>query len=264
MDRLAGEFRGAVTARLVSCGVDVVFCQWGVDLELCHCLAQEGVAVVSYVPAKDIERLALCLACPITPRAQDLQPELCGRFASIELLEVPLGAEAVMLVAEERGACSGVATVLLREDGSTQDAARSQRALTKGIAVAATCLASPRVMAGGGATEVALYRHLCAEAGRRHGVEARVFRAYAESVLGVVATLAENAGLTPALAEAELVAIHQRGQGHHGITPEGTMEDMPSMGVAEPLAGHAGVLRHATELACALCKVVGGAVPCGQ
>lgn len=69
------------------------------------------------------------------------------------------------------------------------------QALENGVSVAFTCLQHPELVSGGGSAEVALN---CAV--RKHtqenctGLEARVMEAWADALLSIVITLAENAG----------------------------------------------------------------------
>ena len=128
MDRLSSEFRDSAVSALVSCGVEVVFCQWGIDLELCHALAMRQIAVVTWVAGPDLERVAMTLKASICPRVEDLTPDQCGSFLAIDQIQVPSNADPVLVVRGVADCC--VSTILVRSTVTNEaDSSRKIRAL---------------------------------------------------------------------------------------------------------------------------------------
>ena len=76
MQQVGVTYAEEAAEALDSSGVEIVFCQWGIDLELCHLLASKEIAVVTWVAGHDLERVAMAVSAVICPRVQDLKAPL--------------------------------------------------------------------------------------------------------------------------------------------------------------------------------------------
>jgi chaperonin GroEL (HSP60 family) len=79
------------------------------------------------------------------------------------------------------------------------------RVLHDAISIASMCLQDPRLVVGGGSVEAEL--HMVVRSHARDncsGIKSKVLEEWANAVLAVVRTLAENAGVNPAVTQVRL------------------------------------------------------------
>jgi len=257
-----GSLEDAFCAQAVevlrACNVQLVLCQWGLSPLLCHALATHQIAVVTWIPGRALEQAALAVGAVISPRIEDLQEHMCGCAVRCWAMPVALAEEPALVLEGEAGA---VATMLV-QPGAQALSEASLQALKDGVAAAATLLRHPELVTGGGSAEAAVHSalqsHIHTES---QGLESRVMEAWADAVLSIVVTLAENAGVNAAAAQAELLAHHRKGCVHHGVSVEGDICSMVELSVFESLQVKEMILRQATEMATTLVKIDGNVVP---
>jgi chaperonin GroEL (HSP60 family) len=131
-----------------------------------------------------------------------------------------------------------------------------KRAMSDGIGDIAAALKDGKVVAGAGATEVEVAKHLRKYAESLSGREQLAVQAFADAMEIIPITLAENAGLDPIDVLTELKAAHDKGQKWAGIDVfSGKVMDAWKKGVIEPLKIKTQAVSSASEVAVMILRI---------
>jgi chaperonin GroEL (HSP60 family) len=114
-----------------------------------------------------------------------------------------------------------------------------------------------QVVAGGGAVEAEVTKRLRDYASTIGGREQLAVEAFADSLETVPKTLAENAGLEPIDIMVELRSAHEKPKGYsYGVDVfTGTISDMYTKGVLEPLSVKEQAIKSASEAASMILRI---------
>lgn len=176
--------------KIIATGANVLFCQKGIDDLAQHYLAREGIFAVKRVRKSDIERLEKATGANLATNLEDLGPEDLGKAGMVYEKKI---FDEIMIFVEESPDPKAV-SIILR--GSTKHVAEEvERAVDDAIGVVAATIEDQKVVAGGGAAEMAIARGLKDYADTISGREQLAVSAFAEALEVVPKTLAENAGL---------------------------------------------------------------------
>ena len=241
----------AMVDKILEAGANVVICQKGVDDLAQHYLAKAGVLAVRRVKKSDMTRIARATGGKIVSSVKELSVEDLGEAGSV--YEKKLGDDTYIYVAEAPNPRS--VTVILR--GSSKYATdEAERAFTDAISVVRNAIEDQKMLPGGGFPEIYLNGKLNEFADTQTGKERLAIQAFAESLLVIPTTLAENAGLDPLDIVAELKAAHSEGTpnigldlSQHNVGVLGKPGDMLKIGVLEPIRVKRQALKSASEAA---------------
>lgn len=236
---------------ITATGASMVCCQKGVDDLAQHFFAKKGVYVLRRVKKSDMELLAKATGGRIVTDLKDLTAADLGGAGMVE--EVKVGEEAMTYVRE----CKNPRSVTLLVRGSTEHViAEVKRALDDALGDVAAALQDGFVVAGAGAPEIELARHLRVFAEGLGGREQLAVLAFAEAVEVIPRTLAENAGLDPIEVITELKAAHDKGRKWAGINVfTGKVMDAWKEGVIEPLKIKTQAVSSAAEVAVMILRI---------
>ena len=230
LDREEAELRGYVDA-LVDAGVDVVFCQKGVDDLAQHFMAKAGLLAFRRVKKSDMKKLAMATGARVVSKIADLEADDLGDAGLVEQRHV--GEDELFFVEE----CETPGSVSLVLRGGTEHVVEEvERSITDALEVVRVTIEDGRVVPGGGAPEIELALSLRDYADSVGGREQLAVEAFADAIEVVPRTLAINAGLDPIDTLVELRAAHADGRTSAGLsTLEKAVADMEAEGVVEPL-----------------------------
>ena len=176
--------------KIVDAGANVLFAQKGIDDLAQHYLSKAGVLAVRRVKKSDIEKLSRATGANVITNLDDLTADDLGIAGTVE--ERKISGEEMIFVEE----CSGAKSVTLFVRGSTKHIVDEiVRAIEDAIGVVAATVEDDKVVAGGGAPEIAMAKKLKDYAESISGREQLAVNAFAEALEIVPKTLAENAGL---------------------------------------------------------------------
>jgi thermosome len=176
--------------QIVATGANVVFCQKGIDDLAQHLFAREGIIAVKRVRKSDMERLGKATGGQLVTNIEDLTSEDLGYAGKVYEKKI---FDEILIFVEE---CSEPKAVSIILRGSTRHVAEEvERAVEDAIGVVAATLEDGKVVAGGGAPEVAIAKGLREYADTISGREQLAISAFAEALEIVPKTLAENAGI---------------------------------------------------------------------
>jgi len=243
-----------IVKRVKDSGATLAICQWGFDDEANHLLLHHQLPAVRWVGGPDIELIAIATGGRIVPRFEELTPEKLGKAGSVR--EISFGtAKDRMLVIEDCPNSKAV-TILVR-GGSKMIVEEVKRSLHDAICVVRNFVREPRVVYGGGATEIACSLEINKEADKISSLEQYAYRGFADALETIPLALAENSGLAPMQTLTEVKAKQVADKNPNlGIDCQnvGTF-DMSIQGVLEPLHSKKQQIILATQLVKMILKI---------
>ncbi len=176
---------------LKSANIDCLVTRDGIEEEAHAMLAAAGILAYRRVERPEIEHLCRATGARPVFDVDDIQDEDVGRFASIRE-EKWHGVEHAIF----EGSQSQGVTVVLR--GSTaMRLEEAERAFNDAIGVACQLIREPKLLPGGGATQIALARRLRRHAETIPGREQMAIEGFAAALESIPRILAANAGMDP-------------------------------------------------------------------
>ncbi len=231
--------------KVKSSGATVLFCQKGIDDLAQYFLAKEKIFAVRRVKQSDLEKLSRACGAKIVSNWKELSAEDLGKAGLVR--EEKVGEEEMVFV--EKCLNPRAMTLLIR--GGTEHVAEEiKRAVTDAVGDLSAALKDGRVVAGAGAVEMELAKHLRKYSSTLSGREQLAVQAFAETLEIIPRTLAENAGLDPIDVLTKLRSAHDQGQKWAGIDVfSGEVIDAWKNKVIEPLKIKTQALSSAAEVA---------------
>ena len=238
---------------LQSIGVTLLACREGIDDDIRFALNDAGIQAFRRVAREDLELLARGCGATLVHDVKHATVQDLGAFIESKN-EMWNGVSHWIVETEEGGA-----TFIAR--GSTTDVlGEVERCFGDALGVACQLIEEPLLLAGGGATQIALARKL-----RRHGEtipgrEQLAIEAFADALEIIPRVLAENAGLDPINTLLEIVASQSNANGdcshHFGLNVNTrNSSNMVDDGILEPLRITRQAISGATEAAVSILRI---------
>jgi chaperonin GroEL (HSP60 family) len=245
------ELRGYADA-IATVGADVLFVDGDVDDRVGSYLAEEGILAFEGVDSDDAKAICSATGTTRVGSADTLEAEDLGEAGSVSVQK--FGDEELVFV--EGGAAAESVTVFAR-GGTEHVVDELERALTDALDVVTAALDAGGVVAGAGATEIAIADHIRESSASVEGRKQLAVEAYADAVDVLPRTLAENTGMDPIDALVDLRAAHED-TGRAGIISEGqtgVIDDPVDYGVLDPAAVKREAIESATEAATMIVRI---------
>jgi len=251
LDEQAFELRAKVQA-IIDSGANVVVSRGGINTLAQTMLAHAGIMSVRRVKENDLWWLEKATGAKITRDIDSISQSDLGYAGRV--CERLVGDDRMVFVEECKNPHS--VTVLLRA-GSSKVLDEFHRSILDALHVLADFIASPSVVAGGGAAEALAARAVRKSAMTVKGREQLAILKFADALEEIPLTIAANAGMDVIDTQAQLrMAGAKKEDGWCGINAlERRVQDMLALGVIEPLAVKEQVLATATEVADLLLRV---------
>ncbi len=250
LDEEEKMLRDMVT-KVKEAGITVLLCQKGIDDMVQHFLAREGIMAARRLKKSDMEALAKATGAKVVSSVEELSASDAGFAEAVE--ERKIGNDKLIFV---EGCKNPKAVSILIRGGTERIVDEAERSIHDALCVVKDVVEDPRIVAGGGAAEVEVARALRAYAEKLVGRQRLAVSAFADAIEVIPTTLAENAGMDPIDATAELQSRHAKGEKWVGVdAAEGKVKDMESLLVLEPMAVKAQAIKSATEMATMLLKI---------
>lgn len=244
MDQEEKMLKDMVT-KVTSSGATVVFCQKGIDDNAQHYLAKAGILAARRVKKSDMEALSRATGAKIVTNLNDLTKNDIGHSGLVHEKRVA-GDEMIFV---EKCKTPKSVTILIR-GGTEHVVDEVERAMEDAVKGIAATLELSKAVAGGGATEIEVARHLRKYADTFKGREQLAVNAFADAIEVIPRALAENAGLDPIDKLANLRSEHDKGQVNAGLDVfTGKVHDTFRAGVVEPLKIKLQAIKSASESA---------------
>lgn len=202
-----------------------------------HFLERYGQMVITTASKFELRRICDVVQATSQMRAGAVKPSEIGVCENVA--EVEYGDTTVMNFQRAEGETANMSTIIVRASSKNllDDA---ERAINDGVNVYRQLTRDPRLVPGGGATEIMLAKQISEYADTISGLEQYAIRAYAEAFEIVTGSLAKNSGRLATEVNAELYAAHSEGKALMGVNVQ--MEstdnicDMAEAGVWDCLA----------------------------
>uniref|UniRef100_A0A5S6QYG0 T-complex protein 1 subunit gamma n=1 Tax=Trichuris muris TaxID=70415 RepID=A0A5S6QYG0_TRIMR len=232
---------------------NLVFCEKGVSDLAQHYLLRENISVIRRIKRTDSDRLAKVTGATIVHDPSDLTERDVGTKATEFYIE-KIGDEYFTFVINEKDAKA--CTLLLR--GPNKDILNEmERNLQDALHVVRNVFQNPKVLPGGGATEMAIAQVIKEKADSVKGEQQFVYRAVADAFEIIPRTLLQNSGADVIRTMTALRAKHTEAGnetlGIDGVT--GEMADMNKLNVWDPLTVRVQVYKTAIETAILLLRI---------
>ena len=231
--------------KITNSGASVVLCQKGIDDLAQHYLAKQKIVACRRVKKSDMEALAKATGARIVSNLDDLAAEDLGYAKIVE--EKKIGGESMTFVRE----CKEPKAVTILVRGSTEHVVDEvDRSIDDAIGSVISAVESGKILAGAGAPEAEVSKHLRKFAERFSGREQLAIKAFADALEVIPRSLAENAGLDPIDILVELRAAHEQGKINSGVgVQNGNIIDAFSNGIVDPLKVKTQAIKSAAEAA---------------
>jgi len=248
------EYFREMVQKIQDTGANLVICQWGFDDEANHLLYQNKLPAIRWVGGVEIELIAIATGGRIVPRFSEVSKEKLGAAASVR--EITLGTtKDRMLVIE--GCPNTKAVTIFVQGGNKMVIEEAKRSIHDALCVVRNLVRNNDVIYGGGATEISCSLAVSRAADQHTGLEQYAIRAFAEALDSIPIALAENSGLSPieALAEVKARQISESNP-RLGIDcmQKGT-NDMRLQGVVDPLISKQQQFMLATQVVKMILKI---------
>lgn len=232
--------------------IDVLFCQKSIDDRLKALLAQAGILAFERTRQDEVHKIQRATGAAPIMRLEELNVNAVGHAHVVE--RRTLGSSEFTLV---RDSASTQVSLLLR-GGTDHVVDETERIIVDAIDLLTSFDASPGVLPGGGATEVALAADLRTWSRSIDDRTQIVVDAVADALETIPCTLARNAGHDPIDTLLELRHRHDSGDVAAGIDVEtGDVTDMYSRGIVAPIRLSERLLANATEAVTSILRIDG-------
>eukprot|EP00977_Amphora_coffeiformis_P025785 scaffold22145_cov167-Amphora_coffeaeformis.AAC.7 len=255
--RLEEEYVANMCQEIIASKPDIVITEKGVSDLAQHYLAKANITAFRRLRKTDNNRIARAVGATVVSRTDEIQESdigtKCGLF---EMRKIGNDWFCYLTDCAEPKAC----TIVLR--GGSKDVLNElERNLQDAMQVVRNVVYHPKLVPGGGATEMAVAVGL-RQAGLSSitGIQQGPFLAVAEAMEVIPRTLLQNCGVSVIRALTQLRAKHaaiEDGKpctwGINGDT--GELVDMNDYGIWEPLSVKAQVIKTAIESACMILRI---------
>jgi thermosome len=240
-----------MVAKVKGANISVLFCQKGIDDMVQHFLAREGIMAARRLKKSDMEALAKATGAKVVSSVDELSATDAGYADSVE--ERKIGSDKLIFV---EGCKNPKAVSILIRGGTERIVDEAERSIHDALCVVKDVVEEPQIVAGGGAVDIEIARKLRIYAEKLKGRERLAISAFADAIEVLPTTLAENAGMDPIDAMAELQSRHAKGEKWAGVEALASkIVDMEKFEVLEPMVVKAQAIKSATEVATMLIKI---------
>lgn len=246
------EYIEQICASIVAFKPDIVITEKGVSDLAQHYFLKAGITAFRRLRKTDANRVARACGATIVNRPEEIQESDIGTGCG--LFEVrKIGDEYFVYLekCEDAKAC----TVVLR--GGSKDVLNEiERNLQDAMQVVRNVLFDPRMLPGGGATELAIAEAISRGTSEIEGISKWPFAAIGNALEVIPRTLAQNCGANVIRVMTELRTKHSAQEstwGVNGITGEAA--DMTNLQIWEPYCVKTQTLKTSIESACLILRI---------
>lgn len=232
---------------------DLVITEKGISDLAQHFLMKHGISAIRRLRKTDNNRIARVTGATIVHRTDEIQEKDIGTDCGLfEIRKIGDEYFAFLEECKTPKAC----TIVLR--GASKDVLNEiERNLHDAMAVVRNLSLDPRIVPGGGASEMTISQGLLEKSKGVEGVIQYAYQAVGLAFEVIPRTLAQNCGANVVRLLTELRAMHAKGQNTTmGVDGNnGKIEDMEALGIVEPIAVKAQTIKTAIEASCLLLRI---------
>lgn len=205
----------AIVKELAEAGVNVAVFGSGISEIAQHFLERYKIMTCKVTSKFELRRLCQATGATAMVRVGRPTPEEIGHVDVAEQKE--LGQTQIVVFKNEGDDSNAVCTIVLRASSSNilED---QERAINDGVNVYRALCRDPRLLPGGGATEIELAARLATYADTLPGLEQYAVRAYGKAFEVVPNSLASNAGHKTTELVSDMYTAHAKGETAAGVS----------------------------------------------
>lgn len=261
MDRVMKEERKIIAEmvkKIVASGANVLLIQKSIlkdatnELSL-HFLAKKGIMVVQDIERDEVD--FICKSIHAIPVAH-IDHLTADKFGHAELCE-QTRLEDDTKIFKITGLTKAKTVSILVRGSNPLVIDEAERSIHDALCVIRSLVKSKALITGGGSVELEVASKLHEKATTMKGLEAIIFRNYAEALQIIPYTLAENAGINPINVVTELRNRHSKGEKYAGISVKkgNIVDNMKNETVLQPALVTQSALTLATEVVRMILKI---------
>lgn len=217
-----------------------------------HFLAKMKIMVVKEIERDEVEFISKTLGCIPIASPDSMAAEKLGYAEICE--DLSISGNSIVKITGVKNLGKTVTIMVRGSNRLVLDEA--DRSIHDALCVIRSLIKKRFMIAGGAAPETEVSQKLTMLAKEAAGVDAIVWKAYAEALETIPFTLAQNAGLNPIATVTELRNKHRTGEVNAGINVrKGTITNILDENVVQPLLVSTSALRLATECVCSILKI---------
>lgn len=237
--------------KIAATGANVVICQKGIDDIAQHYLAKKGILAVRRVKQSDMEKISKATGARIVNNIEELSSDDLGTAEVVE--ERKIEEDKFVFI---EGCKQAKSVTILARGGNERVVDEVERSLRDALSVVRDAILKPAIVAGGGAPEAELSQQIAQWADSLSGREQLAAKAFAEALMAIPLTLAENAGLDTIDMDVSLKSEHSKGNVWAGVNVfKGDVDDMMKNEVIEPVMVKEQLIKAATEVASMILRI---------
>ncbi len=231
--------------KIKASGANVVLCQKGIDDMVQHFLSKAGITAARRIKKSDMEKLAKATGGSVITNIDDLTEGDLGKAGLVEQRKI--GNDEMIFV--EKCTNPHAISILIR-GGTKMIVDEADRALHDALCVVRNAVQEPKVVVGGGASEIEVAKQLQDYANKFSGRVQMAIKTFADAMEIIPITLAENGGLETMDILVELRAAHKEGKINFGVDVlEGKVGNMAEKNVYEGVVVKKQAIKSASESA---------------
>ncbi len=237
--------------KITSVNAKVVLSQKGIDDLAQHFLTRKNVLAVQRVKESDMKKLAKATGGKVVSNLNEISEDDLGFAELVE--ERKIGEDKMVFI---EGCKNPHAVAILIRGGTKRIVEEAERSIHDALCVVQDVVQEPKIIAGGGSSEMELAKNLRDYAQSLPGREHLAVQKYAEALEIIPTILSENAGIDPINMISELRSYHEKNKVWMGVNVDaGKAADMEQLDVLEPLVVRKQIIKSATEAATMILKI---------
>lgn len=237
--------------KIITTGAKVFFTQKNIDDFAQYYLAKAGIMAVRRIKKSDLEKLSKATGANLLSNQEEFDTHDLGYAGIVE--EIKVGNDVMIFVKD----CKNPKSVSILLRGETKHIVEEAgRSFEDSIGTVAAVIEDKKIVAGGGAPEIAISKQLDVYAKRVSGREQLAIEAFADALESIPRALAENAGFNVIDKILELKAGNEDNGPLMGLDVfDGKIKDMLAHGVVEPIRIKKVAIDLATQVAIRILRI---------
>lgn len=224
------QFLFSIANKIIEQNIDVVICQKGVDDSIVSYLAQKGVLVLRRCRKSDIEHLCESDSIITNSNLEIKEAFKCSKIKKVEVIKF----ENEEVISFKTNSSNFLTMIVCASTRHIVD--EIDRAIEDSIGDIENTIKEKKIVAGGGSIYVAMYYLLLQESSHKTGKEQLIFEHFANSLLSIPKTLAQNCGFDEIQILSELKYLHSTNNTLAGFDySKGIVKNVLEENIVEPI-----------------------------
>ncbi len=241
----------SIVYKIKEIGATTVVCQKGIDDSVAYFLAKENILALRRCRRSDLEKLSFALDSKIVSSFDDLSVDNLSIAKNVERKEI-LNEYYIFI----EGCTNPKAITIVLKSSTIHMLDEIERAVEDAFGDLNSLIKSGKIVAGGGAIDVELYKTLMEYSKEFKDDKRLIIETFAKSFLSIPNTLLENCGFDVSEKINELILNHEKGIKFSGIDGGvGIVENTIDCGIIEPINVKIQAIKSATEISSMILRI---------